>query len=134
MMSQQKQQLLLLNQELTIPQILRTYGKQFVQIRKQYSDGHHGRCALGVIMSYFGWNGKDDSNAPKQLLDVLVALGRESISEKLIIPGCQNTDSQIQGDENGVAQTAQQTFPEVDNGYHGGHDGKRGDDDDAPRF
>jgi hypothetical protein len=36
-------------------------------------------------MSYFGWNGKDDSNAPKQLLDVLVALGRESINEKLII-------------------------------------------------
>jgi len=38
--------------------------------------------------------------------------------------GCQNTNSQIQGDENGVAQTAQQTFPgfELD---HGGHDGKR---------
>jgi hypothetical protein len=27
--------------------------------------------------------------------------------------GCQNTDSQIQGDENTVALTAQQTFPEV---------------------
>src|SRR5919106_1310964 len=27
--------------------------------------------------------------------------------------GCQNTDSMIQGDENGVALTAQQTFPEV---------------------
>ncbi|HZD34482.1 MAG TPA: YncE family protein [Nitrososphaeraceae archaeon] len=27
--------------------------------------------------------------------------------------GCQNTDSQIQGDENAVALTAQQTFPEV---------------------
>jgi len=26
--------------------------------------------------------------------------------------GCQNTDSQIQGDENAVAQTAQQIFPE----------------------
>lgn len=36
--------------------------------------------------------------------------------------GCQNTDSQIQGDANGVAQTAQQTFSEADNG----HDGKRG--------
>jgi hypothetical protein len=35
--------------------------------------------------------------------------------------GCQNTDSQIQGDENGVAQTAQQTFPEADNGHDGGH-------------
>ena len=28
--------------------------------------------------------------------------------------GCQNTDSQIQGDENGVALTAQQTFSEVE--------------------
>jgi hypothetical protein len=41
--------------------------------------------------------------------------------------GCQNTDSQIQGDENNVALTAQQTFSEVDNGHdnghHGGHNG-----------
>ena len=28
--------------------------------------------------------------------------------------GCQNSASQIQGDENGVAITAQQTFPEVE--------------------
>lgn len=28
--------------------------------------------------------------------------------------GCQNTDSQIQGDENAVGSTAQQTFPELD--------------------
>lgn len=28
--------------------------------------------------------------------------------------GCQNTDSQIQGDENAVALTSQQTFPEVE--------------------
>jgi hypothetical protein len=28
--------------------------------------------------------------------------------------GCQSTDSQIQGDENGAALTAQQTFPEVE--------------------
>ena len=37
--------------------------------------------------------------------------------------GCQNTDSQIQGDENAVAITAQQTFPELelDNGHDGGH-------------
>jgi len=30
--------------------------------------------------------------------------------------GCQNTGSQIQGDENAVAQTAQQAFPEFHNG------------------
>ncbi|MGA7368444.1 MAG: hypothetical protein WBX01_04895 [Nitrososphaeraceae archaeon] len=49
--------------------------------------------------------------------------------------GCQNTDSQIQGDENGVAQTAQQTFSDVelDNGHHGGHDGKRGGGTYNPR-
>ena len=28
--------------------------------------------------------------------------------------GCQNTNSQIQGDENAVGSTAQQTFPELD--------------------
>jgi hypothetical protein len=51
-----KQQLLL-KHELAISQILRTYGKQFRQIRLQYSDGHNGRCAIGVLMSYFGWDG-----------------------------------------------------------------------------
>jgi uncharacterized membrane protein len=42
--------------------------------------------------------------------------------------GCQNTDSQIQGDENGVAQTAQQTFPEVDldNGHDKDHKDRKG--------
>jgi len=83
MMSQQKQQLL--KQELTIPQILRSYGKQFVQIKKQYSDGDNGRCALGVIMSYFGWNGKDHFEVSNPLLDALVALGHDGISENLII-------------------------------------------------
>ena len=47
-------QQLLLRQELTVSQILRTYGKQFRQITERYSDGHDGRCALGVIMSYYG--------------------------------------------------------------------------------
>jgi hypothetical protein len=41
--------------------------------------------------------------------------------------GCQNVDSQIQGDENAVSQAANQAFPEfeLDNGHDGGHDGKR---------
>jgi hypothetical protein len=56
-------QLLLLRQELTVSQILRTYGKQFRQITERYSDGHDGRCALGVIMSYYGWTGQDDPEA-----------------------------------------------------------------------
>ncbi len=52
-------------QQLSIPEILCTYGKEFKQVRKRYSDGHNGRCAIGVVMSYFGWNGKDDSEAGK---------------------------------------------------------------------
>jgi hypothetical protein len=49
------QQLILKEQqELTVPQILRVYGKQFRQITERYSDGQNGRCALGVIMSYYG--------------------------------------------------------------------------------
>ena len=83
MMSQQKQQLL--NQELTISQILRSHGKQFVQIKQWCSDTQNGRCAIGVIMSYYGWNGKDDSDAPNRLLDALVALGRNGISEDLVV-------------------------------------------------
>jgi hypothetical protein len=70
-MSQQQQ---LLKQELTISEILRTYGKQFRQITERYSDGHNGRCALGVIMSYYGWNGQDDSEAATKLLGTLIAL------------------------------------------------------------
>ena len=57
-MSQQQQ---LLELELSVSQILREYGKKFMQITERYSDGHSGRCAMGVIMSHFDWNGKDDS-------------------------------------------------------------------------
>ncbi|HZD35839.1 MAG TPA: CARDB domain-containing protein, partial [Nitrososphaeraceae archaeon] len=39
------------------------------------------------------------------------ACGNDEISTNI---GCQNTDSQIQGDENGAALTSQQTFPEVE--------------------
>ncbi|MGA7371000.1 MAG: hypothetical protein WBX01_17915 [Nitrososphaeraceae archaeon] len=43
--------------------------------------------------------------------------------------GCQNVDSQIQGDENVVALAGNQAFPEADNGHddrhHGGWDGRR---------
>jgi hypothetical protein len=57
----------LLKQEMTISQILRTYGRQFIQIRNQYSNGLNGRSAIGVIMSYYGWNGKHRSDAAKRL-------------------------------------------------------------------
>jgi hypothetical protein len=78
-------QQLLLRQDLTISQILRIYGKQFTQISASYSDGRNGRCVLGVIMSYYGWNGKDDSNASSKLLGTLIALRCACIDKNLII-------------------------------------------------
>jgi hypothetical protein len=80
-----RQQQLLLKQDLTISQILRIYGKQFMQISDRYSDGRNGRCALGVIMSYFGWNGRDDSNASSKLLCTLIALRHTGIDSNCII-------------------------------------------------
>jgi hypothetical protein len=78
-------QQLLLRQELTVSEILRTYGKQFKQIIERYSDGHNGRCALGVIMSYYGWNGKDDSQASSKLLGTLISLRYAGIDRNLLI-------------------------------------------------
>jgi hypothetical protein len=78
-------QQLLLRQELTVSQILRTYGKQFTQIQNQYSDGGNGRCALGVIMSYYGWDGQDDSQVTSKLLGTLIALRYAGIDKNLLI-------------------------------------------------
>ena len=75
----------LLAQELSISQILRAYGKQFTQIREQYTDGINGRCAMGVIMSYYGWDGKCCSNAERRLYAALVALRRAGVSKELLI-------------------------------------------------
>ena len=81
-MSQQVQQL---RQEPTVPEILRTFGKQFKQVRKRFSDGHSGRCAVGVIMSYYGWDGKDDLDAAKILLSSLLELRHLGIDKNLFI-------------------------------------------------
>ena len=78
-------QQLLLRQELTVSQILRTYGKQFKQIHYQYSDGHNGRCALGVIMSYYGWNGQDESLSTRRSLSELIGIRHTDIDMNLII-------------------------------------------------
>ena len=75
----------LLEQEMTVSQILRTYGKQFTQIRERYTDGHNGRCAMGVIMSYYGWDGKCSTNAERRLYAALVALRQAGISKELVI-------------------------------------------------
>jgi hypothetical protein len=76
---------LLLNQKLSFSQVLRTYGKRFMQIRKHYSDGHNGRCAIGVLMSYNGWNGRDDSKAGKKLMETLNELKQAGISKNFVL-------------------------------------------------
>ena len=86
----------LLRQELTVSQILRTYGKQFTQITERYSDGNNGRCVMGVIMSYFGWNGKDDIRASRKLLSAFIALTHAGVSKDLAV---QLNDSGMSFDE-----------------------------------
>ena len=81
----QQQQEQLLSQELSISQILRAYGKQFTQIREQYTDGVNGRCAMGVIMSYYGWDGKCCTNAERRLYAALVALRRAGLTKESLI-------------------------------------------------
>ena len=72
-------------QEASISQIIRMYGKQFTQIRKRYTDGLGGRCVMGLIMSYYGWDGKCITNAERKLYAALVALRRAGISKELLI-------------------------------------------------
>ena len=81
-MSQQQQ---LLKQDMTVSQVLRTYGKQFRQIQERYSDGVNWRCALGVIMSYYGWDGRDDSDAAELILAASIHLKHADIDEGLLI-------------------------------------------------
>ena len=78
-------QQLLLRQELTVSQIIRSYGKQYRQITERYSDGGNGRCVLGLIMSYYGWNGKDDSQVASKLLSTLIALKYAGINKNSLI-------------------------------------------------
>jgi hypothetical protein len=73
MIQQQQQQLLIKN--LTVSQILRTYGKQFRQITERYSDGLNGRCAMGVVLSYFGWDGNPDSDITMSVQAALAKTG-----------------------------------------------------------
>jgi hypothetical protein len=82
---QQQQQQQLLKHELSVAQILRVYGRQFRQIKKRYSDELDGRCAVGVIMSYFGWNGMHNSTAPTSLQTALHKLKDAGIRSGTVI-------------------------------------------------
>jgi hypothetical protein len=75
----------LLKQAMTVSQILRIHGKRFRQIRKKYSDRRNGRCAIGVIMSYYGWDGKESALESSELLAALFALRHAGISTDLMI-------------------------------------------------
>ena len=81
-MSKQQQ---VLQKELTVSQILRTYGKQFTQIQKQYSDGQNGRCAIGVMMSYLGWDCLHNFDTAKWLFVALAELRQSGINEDLLM-------------------------------------------------
>jgi hypothetical protein len=43
--------------QLSIPEILQVYGRQFKQIKRRLSDEQDGICAIGLILSYYGWDG-----------------------------------------------------------------------------
>jgi hypothetical protein len=72
----------LLKQEVTVFDILQMYGKQFTQVRKRYSDGHNERCAIDVIMSYFGWDDRDNFDAARGLFVAIGELKRAPVSMK----------------------------------------------------
>lgn len=80
-MSQQQ----LLIQKLTISEILREYGKKFTQIQNRYSDGYNGRCAMGVIMSFHGWDGKDEPGSAKKMLAAFDELKHSGINNDLLM-------------------------------------------------
>jgi hypothetical protein len=78
-----RQQLLI--QKLTISEILREYGKKFTQIPNRYSDGHNGRCAMGVIMSFHGWDGKDEPGSAKKMLAAFDEFKDSGINNDLLM-------------------------------------------------
>jgi hypothetical protein len=92
----QPQRLQLLSRELTVSEFLRVYDKKFIQVHGRYSNGQNGRCAIGVIMSYFGWNGKDDVRASRKLLSAFIALTDAGVNKDLVI---QLNDSGMSFDE-----------------------------------
>ena len=51
----------------------------------QYFDGKNSRCAIGVIMSYFGWDGKDDIRASRKFLSAFIALTNAGMRKDLVV-------------------------------------------------
>jgi 3'-phosphoadenosine 5'-phosphosulfate sulfotransferase (PAPS reductase)/FAD synthetase len=59
--------------------------KQGGQITERYSDGRNGRCAMGVIMSYFGWDGVHDSDITTSLQAALPTLSNGGLRDDFSI-------------------------------------------------
>ena len=94
MILQQQQQL---KQKISISQILRTNSKQFRKITERYSDGRSGRCAIGLIMTNFGWVGECDSDMISNLQIPLPSLGNIGLHDDFFIIGL--NDSYMKFDE-----------------------------------
>ena len=66
----------LLTQEMSLPEIFCVYSKQFKQIKRRFSDERNGRCAMGLILSYYGWDGHSDASKPMKItLNLLREVG-----------------------------------------------------------
>ena len=66
---------------------------------QRYSDGHDGRCAVGVVMSYYGWNGIADPDNPTRILATPADLGRAGISKDQVINLVKLNDSNMTFEE-----------------------------------
>ena len=89
-------------EQLSAAQILRTHGKQFHQIRGMLSDGHNGRCALGVILDYVGgpsdktgWNIDDHCKKTSLYHKIKNALGEHNMSSVIEMNDHGNTFDEI---------------------------------------
>jgi hypothetical protein len=50
-----------------------------------YSDDHNGRCAIGVLMSYFSWDGRVDLDTANDLIAISDVLKHANIDYDLLI-------------------------------------------------
>jgi hypothetical protein len=66
-------------------EILREYRKKFKQVRERYTNGQNGRCELGVLMSYFGWDRSVYLDVANGLIAAADELNRAGINEDLLI-------------------------------------------------
>ena len=79
-----RQQQQLLKQGMTTSQILRILENNLDRFRCDIQMDMMGG-AIGVLMSYHGWNGKDEPGSARTLLAALVDIKNEGIDNELLI-------------------------------------------------